>query len=121
MNPVYITYKTAKVLKEFCPELPRPMDSMYMREGVEWGVKGCPTVLRMGPEYLPYPHSVPAYQLHDLLSKPFCEAMANERNKHNGHGFPATYKGIAKVIAFSFIEGQMPAVEKALLEMMEER
>ena len=108
MTRTHITYETAKRLTWFCPELPEPMDREYHR--------------KIDLTHLNEPEDAneyPAYQLHDILSREFCEAVANEMNKHKGHGFPATTKGVSKVLAFAYIDGGLPAVEAELMKMRE--
>ena len=58
-------------------------------------------------------HKVYAYQLHDLLSRPFCEAMAPKCKMF----FP---EDVSAEINNAYYHGGLPAVEKALTEMMEE-
>lgn len=61
----HITYETAERLKEFLgKDAPEPMELMWWDEFEN---------ISFFQEIEKYP----AYQLHDLLSKPFCEAMAN--------------------------------------------
>ena len=65
----------------------------------------------------------PAYQLHDLLSKPFCEAMAKKI------GYPTLSMNwsmrtkssyLHTIWSNAYFKGGLPAVEKALMEMMKE-
>lgn len=55
----------------------------------------------------------PAYQLHDLLSKPFCEAM-NKRMKS-----PSWFNISTTIFHAYVLHGGLPSVEKALTKMME--
>jgi hypothetical protein len=112
-----ISYNTAKRLKEFLGEFaPEPMvNKSYDSRGIfDSAVK--------------FPPNYPAYQLHDLMSKPFAEAMAYRRDKMvcvpgktQGKKF---IKEVAEVIAHDLLnkyyDGGLPAVESALMEMMEQ-
>ncbi len=109
----HISYETAKRLKEFLGDkAPEPM------------VRGW---------YLPKSHDItelrapcfnqpPAYQLHDLLSKPFCEAVVKAGKEKQGIDtelVETTLSDWPEVIARIYFDGGLPAVEKALIEMME--
>ena len=104
----HITYKTAKRLKEFLGEsAPEPMTHGY------W-CKGCGQIQPYGPcdghdQY----GAFPAYRLKDLLSKPFCEAMAKNKSPLEWNE-----KGIYETICNHNYKGGLPAVEAALMEMM---
>ena len=110
----HITYETAKALKSFCPELPEPIkgemgdiwiyDPECPEDGLLQGVS-----LSAG--------DYPAYQLHDLLSKPFCEALAGKISNRNRF-YLLSPEGIGANLNESYWLGGLPAVEKALLEMM---
>ena len=105
----HITYATAKRLKEFCPELPDPIvEEWYTFSG--------------GRVNNPFRGKPPAYQLHDLLGRDFCEKMALKIE-------PLATKGvvgflimhIAAKIFGAYFNGGLPAVEAELCRMMEGR
>lgn len=102
----HISYKTAKRLKEFLGErMPKPMDSSesFDKEGRKT-----------------YPVNI-TLKLHDVLSKPFCEAMAKKVCpiiKDDGFDIE-DYWDIALIILRDYQDGGLPAVGKALIEMME--
>lgn len=105
----HIGYETAKRLKEFCPNLPEPMDGGYHIE-VEKGVVpgyGYADVHTLDTK------KYPAYQLHDILSKSFCEAMAKARNSK------MTPQGCFVNLADKYWLDGIPAVEAELMKMME--
>ena len=107
MSETHTSYKVSKRLKEFLGEsAPEPMD-----KGV-W-IRG-----RTKPVFPPYAFVTgealyPAYQLHDLLSKPFCEALENIGVRLFSHT-------IVLRLSNMYYDGGLPAVEKALCEMMGE-
>jgi hypothetical protein len=91
----HITYATAKLLKEFLGiSCPCPLDDndWYGRD-----VEG-------EAQY-------PSFQLHDLLSKPFFEAMEAKLG--------VKYNGELSMLGCRYFDGGLPAVESALVEMME--
>ena len=104
----HISYKTAKMLKEFMGEsAPEPIDGIYIKVGV------CSN----GPSY-------PRYALHDLLSKPFCEAFAKAVDKRREFQDRITwqiYQRVTRQLCARYWKGGMEAVEKALVEMMENK
>ena len=115
----HISYETAKALKSFCPELPEPME-------------GNPKAY-YGKDLLCYAHDEKdtsahkytfdgfAYQLHDLLSKPFCEALAKKNPKHDffeGDEPCDIPYDISVVLMERYYEGGLPAVEACLMEMI---
>lgn len=76
----HISYETAKRVKEFLEEsAPEPVDCKYYREykDNEGQIYGPSLTLETDRLY----KETPAYQLHDLLSRAFCEAMATRRDK----------------------------------------
>lgn len=60
---------------------------------------------------------LPAYQLHDLLSKPFCEAFINVLN-YDGE-VTMSPKTLGEFLNIKYYDGGIEVVEKALMEMME--
>lgn len=112
-TPTHITYKTAKMLKEFLGEsAPEPMN------GKCYGHDG-----KIFHTLAGYPHTLfPTYQLHDLLSKPFCEAMIKAGKEKQGISEDMATDVLADwstEIGYAYFNGGLPAVEKALMEMME--
>ena len=103
----HISYETARKLKDFLKEsAPEPMDIMYVSR-----------------TYQPFA-SYYAYQLHDLLSKPFCEAFVKAGKVKFGFDEDEVTDFIADwstEIAYAFWNGGLPAVEKTLCEMMESK
>ena len=107
----HISYKTSKALKEFCPELPEPMgDTWYRNDGVlcdSW-------IDRRDIRF-------PAYQLHDLLSRPFCEALSKKNPKHNffeGDEPCDIPYDISIVLMERYHDSGLPSVEACLMEMI---
>jgi len=138
MTQIHTCYEVSKRLKEFLGEsAPEPMGKMYWNTdgptrgmGAGQGTPICFGALgfKNGDKY-----TYPAYCLHDLLSKPFCEAMAHNDAKIEG---PINYGedehstcdpseshsyGVAIDIFNAYYGGGMEAVEKALLALMEEK
>ena len=118
MSETHISYKTAKALKEFLGEsAPKPIkdylgaihlyDPECESDGILQGVS-------VGDD------DYPAYQLHDLLSKPFCEAMAKNLKKPLGMYCETDGAGnISKNLHFMYYwHNGLPAVEKELMRMM---
>ena len=108
----HISYETAKALKSFCPELPEPME-------------GNPKAY-YGKDLLCYAHDEKdtsahkytfdgfAYQLHDLLSKPFCEALADKLPQFKkSMGWGVHYE-----LSEEYFNGGLPAVEACLMKMI---
>lgn len=112
----HISYEVSKRLKEFLGEgAPEPMGNEIYDIG---------THQIEGADVSPNRTHFPAYQLHDLLSKPFCEAFAGKNPKHEL--FEGTSKRdmpchVSVVINERYFEGGLLAVERALMEMMEEK
>lgn len=98
-----INYETARKLKEFCPGLPEPMEYLVYAKS--------DTVDRIC--VYDCGDGVFAYQLHDLLSKPFCEAMAIKTGRQSGY---VNWK-----LSRTYLSGGLPAVEAELMKMMEGR
>jgi hypothetical protein len=114
MTQIHTCYTTSIALKKFlhnsCPE---PLDkcywinehgdirSVYKEEVQEW--------------------YIPIFCLHDLLSKPFCEAFIRERfaRRLNYEAAAWELSGYLERMINEYYNGGLPAVEKALLEMME--
>ena len=115
----HITYKTAKRLAEVLGDsAPDTMESQPVR-WVDRDMEGkkCKSYLLYG-----YKDSgFIAYQLHDLLSLEFCEAMAKK------HPHARYFNGKCKDLPWeinlclneAYYNGGMPAVETALMKMMD--
>ena len=102
----HTTYATSKAIKEFLgKEAPVPLRPRYFRKN---------------GSYSKYDNNnmdgIPSYELHDLLSRPFCTAVAWRRSKKN-HDWHAN--GISEILWGNFYEGGMEAVERTLMEIME--
>lgn len=97
----HISYKTAKALKEFLVDkAPGPMGGSWYRES---GV--------LSPMYSVHIEIYPAYQLHDILSKQFCEAM-DAKCRHG-------YEDLGTMLfELNYAHG-LPAVEAELMRMMD--
>lgn len=116
----HISYETAKKLKEFLGvSAPFPM-----RREVWIIVDGKPKVNWVTPlgAELYGENKIPAYELHDILSKPLCEAFVEAGkikfcfDEDEITDFIADW---STDIAYAYWNGGLPAVEKALCEMME--
>lgn len=104
MNQIRTSYKASKALNEFLGEsAPEPIIPAYYYESKKgFGISATRE----------YSGSPAAYQLHDLVRYPFCEAISIKvKNKIPGE--------ISKEIWKAYWLGGMEAVEKALTEMME--
>lgn len=107
----HISYECAKRLKEFLGEsAPEPKSPMV------WAPGGKRYTLQDGHEWdwRNSEYASPAYQLHDLLSKPFINAFGINKNWDKNTSWVFQRKLNAK-----YYDGGLPAVEKALMEMME--
>ena len=109
----HITYKTAKALNELLgSSAPEPMEDnplAYYGEDLMHYVPAEKETEMHRQIFNGF-----AYQLHDLLSKPFCEALA-KRCRVYGEG------AIIHMYDFSkaYYAGGLPAVEAELMKMME--
>ena len=112
----HISYETAKRLKEFLGKKhPRPLTGKYWTEYAT-GEIGELTIYAVTDTVPTCSCDIPQYQLHDLLSKPFCEAMAKYTEQKDSR-LDASYN--SQCIWMAYWNGGLPAVEKALIEMME--
>ena len=104
-----ISYETARKLKEFLGEsAPEPMDDKYFIAHSSGKIENCNGKLFTpihGEQYFP------RYSLHDLLSKPFCEALENIGVRLFSHT-------IVLRLSNMYYDGGLPAVERSLMEMM---
>jgi len=117
----HITYKTAKALKDFLKEsAPEPMagEKYVFRPHFK-----NPLISTGAVDENEWRKSTPAYQLHDLLSKPFCKAMAKKikRPKISKDEYYVSPWDIAirDMIVDKYYQGGLPAVEAELMKMME--
>ena len=106
----HISYQTAKALIEFCPELPEPMEHSYISpEGVVY--------ITIAPSS----SDRPCYYLHDLLSKPFCEAFVTAGKLKQGISedlAETTLQDWPEVIGKIYFDDGLPAVEACLMKMI---
>ena len=117
MNETHTSYEVSKRLKEFLGEsAPEPVNCAAPwidKSGRHWFVK---EEAEASGEEVAY-----VYQLHDLLSKPFTNAMFEKigvvEMTDTDMGIEDDYDVFLK-ISYSYYEGGLPAVEKALMEMM---
>lgn len=108
----HISYKVANKLKEFLGEsAPNPISNYWwtLKNGYRVALyKACA--------------GYPAYQLHDLLSEPFCDAMLKEgiRTQHLSQSeYDEIKQDWPSTIAEIYFNGGLPDIEKALEQMME--
>ena len=124
MQPkTHISYETAKALNKFLGDsAPAPME-------LEWFYDLSDKSVYYDPYNDPYnadPGIEPAYKLHDLLSKPFCEAIANKLPPIKVHtdceiGWNSVCcDDVYLNLSGSYKNGGLPAVEQELLRMIEE-
>jgi len=117
VKQTHITYATAKALKEFCPELPEPMEDKYNYQYGKSGKLGDLDLMGEGSKALT---KIYGYKLHDLLSREFCEKMALKIEPlvtKGVDGFLITH--IATKIFGSYFNDGLPAVEAELMRMMD--
>lgn len=105
----HISYECAKKLKDFLGDsAPEPI------KGERYGIE------RSHP-YISFDvvlHKIPAYQLHDLLSPAFCEAMVLKlKSDYPGYNVPMELQG---ELSIEYWGGGLPAVEKSLEQMIKE-
>ena len=116
MTRTHITYETAKRLKEFCPELPEPMgeDGFKLRWSKYKDRKPNLVIFKLDEEEQCW-----AYQLHDILSKPFCEVLGKGKKINDKKNFGTKRAEIADLLMREYFHGGLPAVEAELIRMME--
>lgn len=118
----HVSYKCAKMLKKFLGESamePIGICSEY------YGPSG-ETLTRINIMDYPgrnmkVPILTPKYMLHDLLSKPFCEAFTDACERVNRYCPVESNKDLSMELAYKYFFGGLPAVEKALMKMMENK
>ncbi len=110
----HISYKTAKALKAFMGEsAPEPMCRSYYAKSHSNG-----WLIYDDGDY--GTGSVFAYQLHDLLSRPFCEVfrekvLLKDSRKFNDVWTP---RELGQILVMHYHDGGLPAVEAELMKMM---
>lgn len=111
----HISYETAKKLKEFLGvSAPEPIAELkWWRRPIKWTGKAELSEFTNCVEFF---DAAPAYQLHDLLGKPFCDAFCVKTGESDWDGI-GVY-GLCHKLADQYLNGGLPAVEKALEEMM---
>lgn len=112
MNQIHTSYKVSKMLKEFLGEsAPEPMD------GADWvSHQYTRDVFMAYKDAIQVDRLAPVYQLHDLLSKPFCGYFAE---KIAPIKLESSHETLSMILWGKYYHGGMEAVEKALTEMME--
>ena len=118
MNETHISYKFAKALKEFLGvSAPEPMAKEYY-----YYAPIAKDYVTYSPAEGPEDDEPAAYQLHDLLSKPFCEAFVKVGKVKFGFDEDEVTDFIADwstEIGYAYWNGGLPAVETELMKMME--
>jgi len=114
----HISYSTAKKLKAFLGEsAPEPMEDN--KRGYYGKDLMCYVPEESATERHKYTFDGYAYRLEDLLSKPFCEAFLDTM-ENKKHWCPVDSNAdLSHELAYKYFFGGLPAVEKALCEMME--
>ena len=112
MTQTHISYKLSKALKEFLgKDAPEPMDDLDYY-----------TVAFDTPEHEKFGDKIPCYALHDLLSKPFCEAFVKVGKVKFGFDEDEVTDYIADwstEMSYAYWNGGLSAVEVELFKMME--
>ena len=114
MTQTHIGYQTAKALKEFCPELPEPMD----KHTSCWYQTGDKTKLYARITFKNDPSPIFAFQLHDLLSKPFCHAIMSKTKKYRLYDSDVVAAQMGSELFQAYYTGGLPAVEACLMKMI---
>ena len=113
----HTSYAVSKRLKEFMGEgVLEPMKPKYWSKG-PYGLPG--TLSKFQSCNM---DSFPAYQLHDLLSRPFCEAFVKVGAKKFGFDEDEITDFVADWstdMAYAYWNGGLEAVEAALMKMMD--
>ncbi len=108
MTQTHTCYEVSKRLKEFLGDsAPEPM--AVEDEYPYYGINGSRVPRKFSTE-----SDYPRYQLHDLLSKPFCEAMGEKIDP----GCSDSGDDLAYRIYDEYREGGLPEVESCLMEMV---
>ena len=117
MTQIHTSYKVSKMLKEFLGEsAPEPMKPKYWNPG-SYNLPG--TLSKFHNQNT---DGFPAYQLHDLLSKPFLGAMFVKTGvvdmTETDMGIEDAWD-ISLKINLAYFDGGLPAVEAELIKLME--
>lgn len=113
----HTSYTTSKKLKAFLGEsAPKPIRKEW-HYGFGSNYEGFITE----PKKYEDCFLAPAYQLHDILSRPFCEAFLNAMEEKK-HWCPVDGNDeLSHELAYKYFFGGLPAVEAALCKMMEDK
>lgn len=119
MTPqIHTSYEVSKRLKEFLSEAAvEPMGNTYwVRHYYAQMVVGewSEPILVTNGKTIVAKECSPAYRLEDLLSRPFCNAMADKL-------CPCDAEQVCDKIYSAHKNGGLPAVQSALMEMMNEK
>lgn len=108
----HISYECVKKIKAFLgKEAPEPMGHTWYSPSGMLYTTNCPRTEKESP----------AYRLEDLLSRGFCEAFVKVGAAKFGFDEDEVTDFVADwstEIAYAYFNGNLPAVEAALLEMM---
>lgn len=118
----HITYETAKRLKEFLGDsAPEPIagDYTYCLYDTPPFIYEVNNLENWPPHIGEEVKKYPAYQLHDLLSKQFCEAFLDMLEKKKGWCPVDGNDELSQELAYKYFFGGLPAVEAELIKMME--
>ncbi len=108
MTRTHTSYEVSKRLKEFLGEsAPEPMDKGLDSRSWYSPNHACPCRYQE-------PGGFPIYQLHDLLSRPFCEVMSLKI-----YGTNMWDLKVFRQLSNLYFSGGLPAVEAELMKMME--
>ena len=116
----HITYATAKALKEFCPELPEAMEdhplAYYGKDLLHY------VPAEKETEMHKQIFSGFAYQLHDILSREFCEAFGKvcvrKTATYEEELYEMWWEDYSVRLHGKYMDGGLPAVEAELMRMM---
>ena len=106
-----ITYATSKALTKFLGDsAPEPMSNDWWCCFHENGYT--PNL------YKDEKSNIPAYQLHDLLSRPFLQAFTAKRKDMQNSAIILWPEVTGGYLCKQYYDGGMEAVEKCLIQMM---
>lgn len=107
MTQTHTSYELSKRLKEFMGDsAPEPM------AGEIYVIRWARPIIEPAEKFPNEKGVLPAYQLHDLLSPAFCEAMAIKCKIFGP-------KWCASELGYAYYNGGLSDVEKVLMDMME--
>jgi len=112
MTQTHTSYEFSKRLKAFLGEgAVEPMEDEYYDATKQ--------IARVSGR-IKHEHHYPAYQLHDLLSKPFCEAFRDKVFLSDSVRFKDlwTSREMGQILAMHYFDGGLPAVEACLMKMI---